>query len=71
MVDDIWDRYDADQNGFLDYNETLNFTKDFMDQLGESGKKGISVDNFEKVFKLIDKDGSGQIDKEEMAMFVA
>ena len=35
MVEDIWERYDVDLNGFLDYNETLNFTKDFMDQLGE------------------------------------
>ena len=29
------------------------------------------MDNFEKIFKLIDKDGSGHIDKEEMALFVA
>ena len=40
-----------------------------MDTIGEG--QGISTKNFDKIFKLIDKDGSGQIDKEEMALFVA
>lgn len=70
VIENIWDQYDLDKNGYLDYDETLNFTKDFMAQLGE-GNKGISVKNFDKIFKLIDKDGSGQIDKEEMVLFVA
>ena len=70
MINEIWRDFDEDNNGFLDFNETYNFTMDFMSQLGDDSQK-ISDNNFHKIFKIIDRDNSGQIDKDEMAIFVA
>ena len=35
MINEIWRDFDEDNNGFLDFNETYNFTVDFMSQLDD------------------------------------
>lgn len=69
MVDEIWSEYDENNNGTLEYQESLEFTKDLMKQIGT--KNNMDIERFEKIFKMMDKDGSGCIDKTEMAVFVS
>ena len=37
MVEDIWNDYDDDGNGFLDYEETKKFAKNFIGKM-ENGE---------------------------------
>lgn len=62
MIDKIWEKYDADQSGELDFQETKCYIKDLL------GK--IPDDVFKQIFNEFDKDGSGSIGKEEMAEFM-
>lgn len=70
QVEEIWNRYDEDGNGFLDKFECRMFLEDYkaehpLIELDMSDDK-----KFEKVFAHIDTDNSGQIDKEEMTYFI-
>ena len=67
-VDDIWTKYDKDNSGFLDKEETKAFVKDTMEEMSDNG----TWDNkeFEKCFQEFDKDGSGTIEKAEMTVFI-
>ena len=63
-VDKIWDVYDLDGNGVMDFQETKVFLNDYMDKFG-SGEK-VSNREFKILFDEIDEDGSGELDKDEI-----
>ena len=63
-VDQIWDVYDADGNGLMDFEETKVFLNDYMEKFG-TGEK-LSKCELKILFKEIDDDGSGELDKEEI-----
>ena len=63
-VDQIWDVYDADGNGLMDFEETKVFLNDYMEKFG-TGEK-LSNRELKILFKEIDDDGSGELDKEEI-----
>jgi hypothetical protein len=44
MIDKIWEDYDDDGNGHLDFEETMRFTKDFILSMPEN--KGFCEHNF-------------------------
>ena len=67
-IDDIWDSYDKDKSGFLDKNETKQFVKSTLMEVGDNG--AFSEEEFEKCFKKFDKDGNGQISRDEMKAFI-
>ena len=67
-IDDIWKTYDKDNSGFLDKQETKQFVKNTLSEMGESGE--FSEQDFEACFKEFDKDGNGTISKEEMKIFI-
>ena len=67
-VEDIWDQYDKDGNGYLDKNEAKLLVLDSLKLMGESTQ--IDQKEFDEVFKMFDKDGNGTIDKGEMASFI-
>ena len=48
-VEDIWDDFDDDGNGYLDKQETLAFVKRQLVEMGESGD--FSLLDFEACFK--------------------
>ena len=61
-VEKIWIIYDVDQNGTLDYDEIKMYLKEMAyPHLKLNENQLISI------FKSIDKDNSGFIDKHEMA----
>ena len=67
-VDDIWGTYDKDNSGALDKDETKEFVKNTMSEMGEGGE--FSEGDFESCFKEFDKDGNGTISRAEMRDFI-
>lgn len=63
MIDAIWEKYDDDKSGALDFEETLCFVRDIIDQ-------NITAEAFKDVFEEFDADGSGTIDRDEIAVFI-
>eukprot|EP00347_Sterkiella_histriomuscorum_P010822 403374794 len=66
-LNDIWDNYDADRNGTLEFKEAKKFLKDVMK---ESGMEKISTAELKKAFDDFDTDGSGAISKDEMKVLI-
>ena len=67
-VDDIWAIYDCDNSGYLDYDETRSFVKKTLEEFTNSDE--FCEEDFKQCFKEFDKDGSGTIEKDEMAEFI-
>ena len=67
-VDEIWSKYDDDNNGYLDKEETKAFVKDTLSDMSDGA--GFNDDDFDQCFKEFDKDGSGTIEKTEMVQFI-
>ncbi len=67
-VDEIWSKYDTDNNGRLDKSEMRAFVEATMTQAGVN--KTITDEDFKKIFEQVDKDESGTIEKDEMAILV-
>ena len=67
-VNDIWQEYDKDGNGYLDKEETKAFVKNTLSEMNDNAS--IEDQDFEDTFKEFDKDGSGTIEKDEMAAFI-
>ena len=67
-VDQIWDVYDADGNGVMDFEETKVFLNDYMGKFGKGEK--LSNRELKILFKEIDEDGSGELDKEEIIVLL-
>ena len=65
-VKDVWGKFDTDNSGVLDINESRNFVNLLL------GKAALafSDEDFEVIFKEFDGDGNGVIDKSEMAEFL-
>ena len=63
-MDEIWTKYDDDNSGELDKEETKLFVQDTL--AGVADSNGFSDEDFDACFLLFDKDGSGSIDKSEM-----
>ena len=72
-VDEIWSKYDKDDNGHLDKDEVRQFVHDLLSdnqKVREAEGTAYNDADFEECFSSFDKDGSGTIDKEEMAKFI-
>ena len=64
-IDEIWQEYDRDNNGYLDKDECKKFILSTVDEM-----KGVPLPkgelDFDSCFDEIDTDNSGHISKEEM-----
>ena len=72
-VEEIWSKYDKDDNGHLDKDEVRQFVNDLLSDNKHLREAEGSVYNdaeFEECFSSFDKDGSGTIDRDEMAKFI-
>lgn len=67
-VEDIWDDFDDDGNGYLDKQETLAFVKRQLIEMGESGD--FSLLDFEACFKQHKDNDDGLVTKHEMITFI-
>ena len=67
MIDEIWIKFDKDNSGYLDKQETRNFLKNI---LGSMGEREFSEDDFFRFFTEFDSDNNGIITKNEMRRFI-
>ena len=67
-VQEIWIEYDDDNSGSLDKEETRQFVKNTLCDMGDG--KGMSDEEFEQCFSEFDEDNSGTIEKHEMIAFI-
>ena len=67
-VDDIWSEYDKDNSGFLDKEETKQFVKNTLNEMQDNND--FSETDFEACFLDFDRDGSGTVHRNEMAIFI-
>ena len=63
-MDEIWGKYDDDNSGCLDIDETRRFVLDFLADM--AGGAGFNSDEFDQCFHEFDTDGSGTIERDEM-----
>lgn len=70
IVDTIWEKYDADGNGYLDKEETWKLAQETLGLLNPEDTQEIQRQAFDSIYSQIDADGSGKIVKLEMAHFV-
>ena len=68
-VEDIWDDFDDDGNGYLDKQETLAFVKRQLLEMGES--TDFSLLDFEACFKQHKDNDDGLVTKDEMITFIS
>ena len=67
-VDEIWTKYDDDNSGALDKEETKKFVQDTLSDMSDGA--GFNDGDFDQCFAEFDKDGSGTIEKSEMVQFI-
>ena len=68
VIDKIWRKYDDDNSGSLDKEETFEFVQDCLKNIGQ--EKKLNQDNFDEFFDELDTDNSGTIEKGEMTDFI-
>ena len=67
-ADEIWQRFDRDNNGFLDKIESEKMFRQIMIELGETEE--FSDGDFKTAFREFDKDRNGRISRDEMRLFI-
>ena len=72
VVENVWNKYDADGSGQLDRAEATMFVMDSLTQMNsdKSEQYEFREADFEVFFRELDKDNSGTIEKEEMFVFI-
>lgn len=64
LIENIWNTFDADGSGTLDFEETKNFVSSFMSLAGCDDQFDSSV--FQMMFNQYDADQSGSLEKHEL-----
>ena len=67
-ADEIWQRFDRDNNGFLDKIESEKMFRQIMIELGET--EDFTDGDFKTAFREFDKDRNGRISRDEMQLFI-
>ena len=67
MVERIFDKYDANRNGFLEKKEVLRLMNEI---LSDKGHPPATFTQFNKFFAEIDDNGDGVISRSEISRFV-
>ena len=70
VIEHIWEEFDEDRSGALDFEETRVFMQEGLVNLGLSKNYKIDEEMLKNIFKTYDDDNSGTIDKEEMFFLI-
>ena len=68
VVDEIWEMFDDDGNGTFDVDETTDFIKHTLTEMGESPE--YSEIDFLQCFPSFTEHGKGYMTKLEMLIFI-
>ena len=66
VVDAIWVKYDVNKSGSLDMDESREFVKDILKDVGGDFSEAV----FQAMFKSFDEDQSGTLEKGEIMTFI-
>ena len=66
-VEDIWKKYDINNNGVLDKKEAYAFLDDMMKEVTGQAP---TQEEIESNFRILDEDQSGDVSKEEAFKFI-
>ena len=66
-VEDIWKKYDTNNNGVLSKKEAYAFLEDMMKEVTGDAP---TQDEIESNFRILDEDQSGDVSKEETYKFI-
>ena len=66
VIDNIWEKYDTDNSGSLDMDQSRTFVKDILKDVGGDFSEPV----FQAMFKSFDEDRSGTLEKEEILTFI-
>ena len=67
-VEEIWQRFDVDNSGFLDREESEKMFRQILTEFGES--IDFTDADFRVAFKEFDKNRNGRIARDEMKLFI-
>ena len=62
ILEEIWQVYDSDRSGYLEINEIEQMLSDIFTQTN----KKISSDQMKIILSIIDQDGDGRVEKNEL-----
>ena len=68
VIEYIWKTYDNDNSGYLNKDQTRAFFTDTLTNLGCQSE--FCEKAFQEVFDTLDIDNCGNIDQEEMKIFI-
>ena len=68
IIDQIWTKYDDDNNNCLDKEETKKFVQEIIGMVDSEDQ--FDDANFNEIFTIVDIDSSGTIEREEMVEFI-
>ena len=66
--EEIWQRFDHDNSGFLDRVESEKMFRQILIEFGET--YDFTDADFRMAFREFDKDRNGRIDRDEMKLFI-
>ena len=67
-VEQVWDTYDIDGNGALDFDEAHDLVKDTLQDL--QIELDLSKEDYVAFFEHLDRDGNKTLNKKEIAIFL-
>ena len=70
VIEHIWEEFDDDKSGALDFEETKVFMQEGLVNLGLNKNYKVDEEMLKNIFKTYDEDNSGTIDKEEMFFLI-
>lgn len=69
-IDDMWEEFDVNQNGFLERNEAKNFIDKLSKFISNDRAKFYDKHKFDQLFDEFDADRNGLLSKGEFAQFI-
>ena len=71
IVDNMWEKYDNDNNLTLEFDEIVKFATDSLKKMKGENAVIPSEEEMLKTFNGYDKDHNGHIDKQEMKNYLS
>lgn len=69
-LDDLWQEFDVDQNGFLDKSEARPYLDEVAKIIQQDRAQCYDRTKFEEYFVEFDEDKNGFLSKNEMSQFI-
>lgn len=69
-VEQLFNKYDANKNGYLEDTELVHIIRDVFSHLGVNEKRELTEEDVQKVMKALDTNRDGKVNKEELGQMI-